>query len=58
MAYGIQETIERRLDSDEKTLKKINKLIEDICRNGNSGLGKPETLLEDFGVAESMKKID
>ena len=30
---------------DKKTLKKINKLIEDICRNGNSGLGKPEPLL-------------
>ena len=27
---------------DRKTLKKINKLIEDICRNGNEGIGKPE----------------
>ena len=25
-------------------LSKINKLIEDICRNGNEGLGKPEAL--------------
>ena len=33
---------------DKKTLKKINKLIEDICRNGNSGLGKPEPLLDDL----------
>lgn len=33
---------------DKKTLKKINKRIEDICRNGNSGLGKPEPLLGDF----------
>ena len=33
---------------DKKTLKKINKLIEDICRNGNSGLGKPEPLLGDL----------
>lgn len=29
---------------DRKILKKINKLIEDICRNGNEGLGKPEAL--------------
>ena len=25
---------------DKKTLKKINALIEDICRNGNQGIGK------------------
>ena len=29
---------------DKKTLKKINALIEDICRNGNQGIGKPEPL--------------
>ena len=29
---------------DKKTLKKINQLIEDICRNGNNGIGKPEPL--------------
>ena len=29
---------------DRKTLKKINQLIEDICRNGNEGTGKPEPL--------------
>ena len=29
---------------DPKTLKRINKLIEDIARNGNSGIGKPEPL--------------
>lgn len=33
---------------DKKTLKKINKLIEDVCRNGNSGLGKPEPLSGDL----------
>ena len=43
---------------DKKTLKKINKLIEDICRNGNSGIGKPEPLLGDLsGVEGTMKKI-
>lgn len=29
---------------DKKTLKRINQLIKDIDRNGNSGLGKPEPL--------------
>ncbi len=29
---------------DKKTLKKINKLLQDIERNGNSGIGKPEPL--------------
>ncbi len=29
---------------DKKVLKKINKLLKDISRNGHSGLGKPEPL--------------
>lgn len=29
---------------DKRTLKKINKLIEDIIRNGNTGIGHPEPL--------------
>ena len=29
---------------DRKILKKINSLLEDISRNGNEGLGKPEAL--------------
>lgn len=29
---------------DRKTLKRINKLIQDIGRNGNEGIGKPEPL--------------
>lgn len=29
---------------DKKTLRKINSLIDDISRNGNEGLGKPESL--------------
>ncbi len=33
---------------DKKTLKRINKLIEDICRNGNDGIGKPEPLSGDL----------
>lgn len=29
---------------DKKTLKRINVLIKDIERNGNTGIGKPEPL--------------
>lgn len=29
---------------DKKTLKRINQLIQDIDRNGNDGIGKPEAL--------------
>jgi len=29
---------------DRRTLKRINKLIEDVQRNGNEGIGKPEPL--------------
>ena len=33
---------------DRKTLKKINTLIDDIARNGNVGIGKPEPLTGDL----------
>ena len=33
---------------DRKTLKRINALIEDACRNGNTGIGKPEPLRGDL----------
>ena len=29
---------------DKKTLKRINLLLQDISRNGNDGIGKPEPL--------------
>lgn len=32
------------LEQDKKTLKKINWLLSDISRNGNTGLGHPEPL--------------
>ena len=44
---------------DRKTLKKINKLIEDICRNGNEGIGKPEALSGNLaGYWRLIYKID
>ncbi len=33
---------------DKKTLKKINQLIRDIERDGNAGIGKPESLIGYF----------
>lgn len=33
---------------DRKTLRRINQLIEDIERNGNVGIGKPEPLHGDL----------
>ncbi len=33
---------------DQKTLKRINQLIQDISRNGYDGIGKPEPLKGDF----------
>ncbi|MGW1813970.1 Txe/YoeB family addiction module toxin [Streptomyces sp. NPDC002125] len=33
---------------DRKVLKRINALLQDIDRNGNEGIGKPEPLRHDF----------
>jgi len=33
---------------DRKTLKRINKLLDDIARQGNEGIGKPEALSENL----------
>ncbi|MGN0905814.1 MAG: Txe/YoeB family addiction module toxin, partial [Bullifex sp.] len=33
-----------RQSEDKKTIRKINELLKDIERNGNTGLGKPEPL--------------
>ena len=35
-------------EKDRKLLAKVNKLLKDIDRNGNSGLGKPEALKGDL----------
>lgn len=33
---------------DRKLLKRINQLIQDVVRNGNDGIGKPEPLKHGF----------
>ncbi|MDR0950632.1 MAG: Txe/YoeB family addiction module toxin [Candidatus Ancillula sp.] len=42
---------------DKKILKKINRILEDINRNGNSGIGKPEVLKGDLSGLWS-RRID
>ncbi|GIH73169.1 Txe/YoeB family addiction module toxin [Sphaerimonospora thailandensis] len=34
--------------NDRATLKRLNRLIEDICRNGYEGIGKPEPLRQNL----------
>ena len=36
------------VEQDRKTIRRINKLIADIERNGNDGIGKPEPLRGDL----------
>ena len=36
------------LEQDKKTLRRINKLITDIERNGHDGIGSPEPLIGDY----------
>ena len=40
---GLNEYMDWQTE-DKRTLKKINKLIKDIVRNGNEGIGNPEPL--------------
>lgn len=42
-----QEYCEWQLE-DRKTLKRINELLRDVCRNPFSGIGKPEPLKENL----------
>ena len=35
-------------NQDKKTMKQINRLIDDIGRNGHDGIGKPEQLCGDL----------
>jgi toxin YoeB len=42
---------------DKKTLKRINALIDDIARNGNYGIGKPEALCNELSGFYS-RRID
>ena len=43
---------------DKKTLRRINKLIQDIERNGYNGMGKPEPLKGDLSGYWSVRIND
>ena len=43
---------------DKKTLRRINKLIQDIERNGYNGIGKPEPLKRDLSGYWSVRIND
>ena len=43
---------------DRKILKRINLLLQDITRNGNEGIGKPEPLKYDFSGYWSRRITD
>jgi toxin YoeB len=44
--------------SDRKVLKRINLLIQDVMRNGNEGIGKPEPLKHDVAGYWSRRITD
>jgi toxin YoeB len=43
---------------DRKVLKRINLLIQDVQRNGNDGIGKPEPLKHDVAGYWSRRITD
>lgn len=43
---------------DRKVLKRINQLIQDVVRNGNASIGKPEPLKHDFAGYWSRRITD
>lgn len=43
---------------DRKILRRIDALIEDIARNGNEGIGKPERLKHDLSGYWSRRSTD
>ena len=45
---GLGKIFPIRCKKIKKTLKKIQKLLDDICRNGHKGVGHPEPLKENL----------
>ena len=44
--------------SDKNTLKRVNKLLKDITRNGNDGIGKPEPLRHRDGWSRRIDDVN
>lgn len=53
---GLKEYMDWQQE-DRRTLDRINKLIKDIIRNGNEGIGHPEPLKHDLSGKWS-RRID
>jgi toxin YoeB len=45
-------------ENDKKTLKRINVLLRDIIRNGNDGIGKPESLKHRDGWSRRIDEVN
>jgi toxin YoeB len=44
--------------NDKKTLRRINLLLQDISRNGNDGIGKPEPLKHRDGWSRRIDEVN
>ena len=44
--------------TDRKILKRINRLIDDIARDNDGGIGKPELLMHSFPPGTMSRRID
>jgi len=44
--------------NDKKTLKRINLLLQDISRNSNDGIGKPEPLRHRAGWSRCIDEVN
>jgi toxin YoeB len=44
--------------TDRKILKRINRLIDDIARDNDGGIGKPELLMHSFPQGTMSRRID
>jgi toxin YoeB len=44
--------------NDKKILRRVNLLLQDISRNGNSGIGKPEQLRHRDGWSRRIDEVN
>ncbi|GHS85358.1 toxin YoeB [Synergistales bacterium] len=55
---GAWEEYQYWVENDRRVLRRINELLRDIERGGNSGIGKPEPLKHDLGGFWSRRITD
>ena len=44
-------------ETDKKTIRRINVLLRDVVRNGNEGIGKPESLKHREGWSRRIDNV-